>query len=1314
MKNLTSLSNTSYLYIVLLHFLITYPSKAQWIQQGPGPSTEGQVENILNNNDVVGAVQCVTPHPTNADILYIGAVNGGVWRTLNATDFSPKWEFVSSNLSSLSIGALEFDPADATNQTLIVGFGYNSSFLGLGVGERGIYRTTNGADSWTNIDPAGTFSSLNITGIAAQGATIVVSTPLGIYRTTDTGTNWNHLNLNASSGLPSLPLPAFDIVQHPTSPTTLFTHAGNNGIYMSIDVGETWTKISDATVDAALGGTLTNVKLAVGSANNLFVGIISRTIDSNGDNFDFLSGLFRTLDGGNSWTNLELPQTIEGTTPSGIHAGGQGTRHFSIINDPNNVNVVYVGGDRQPIGVDQANNSIEAWPNSIGAENYTGRLFRVNAALPMGSQAAPITHNGTARNTAPHADSRDMSFDANGDLIEGDDGGVYKQSSPIDGTGDWSSLNGNLNVAEIHSSDWDAVSNIIISGLQDNGITQQNFSTNNTWQNKLLGDGGDVAVDDISSDTSSTRYFSTKRLGDFRREVYNSANVFQNSSSLSLINTATNSKIDSFSFVNPIKLNSQNGQWLLVSTANGLFESIDQGNTVTQVPGFNGQVNDFGRDAIAYGTSDNPEIIYAGASDSVLIRTVSDDSLVVSAAYSGGNVRGITLNPDNSQEAFVIDNNQVFRTTNTGTSWTDITSNLGLISEGDLLSIVYIPKENGNDWLGVGTELGFFFSSAPNFNTWSTLTPLPKAPVYDLEYDAADKILLAATMGRGTWTMNFSERDPVNVVLALDFSGSMLNNACPTCDPKIDVLKQSVEIFMQLWKGLAVTSDRIGVVYFQTNVESYGVGNTEFLFSTIYETDEMIADINARTATYGELTAMGGGLQQAINGLSNASRPKNIILFTDGVQNVSPGIVFPDLTIENGVFDENSNVSATSPLTQLNTDLGIKVNTIGVGATPAFETQLEDIARGTGGITKITTAPDEDLRQFFVEELVDVLRDFSPQLVDYRKNTFINYANEVFNVNSSTQKVIFKVSYDVGDKVIVNILKGDEDITSFANVTTGDFYQIFSIPFEKLLLLQGPEYIGSWQVFLESEQKIDYEIALIADEAVIDYNLSVGGPYRVGNPLKLSAELFVNDILTYENIKVTASIESPKEGLGNLLSTIPVEGKSPILLEPNQKLGAQKLARLFQNKEFLQRIIPENNTIELEPESDRVFRASFDNTLIPGNYIVTFKIMGTHPFTGSFERIEQRSVIVRFGNIDMETSKVNISKQAAGTSVIWKWDFMPIDKFGNYLGPDFGDLLQIQSPDGDVQNIVDNGDGSYSFEIVTNPGVEPDVKIEVY
>ena len=58
--------------------------------QGPERITNGLVEGILDNL-VIGAVNRVLPHPIDANIMYIGSVNGGVWKTNNAQSNSPSW-----------------------------------------------------------------------------------------------------------------------------------------------------------------------------------------------------------------------------------------------------------------------------------------------------------------------------------------------------------------------------------------------------------------------------------------------------------------------------------------------------------------------------------------------------------------------------------------------------------------------------------------------------------------------------------------------------------------------------------------------------------------------------------------------------------------------------------------------------------------------------------------------------------------------------------------------------------------------------------------------------------------------------------------------------------------------------------------------------------------------------------------------------------------------------------------------------------------------------------------------------------------------
>src|SRR5262245_66140826 len=79
------------------------PFLATWVAEGPAPNIDAQVENLPPNNSVAGAIQVVVPHPTNANLLFVGAVNGGIWRTTNATAASPTWTPLTDFQPSLSI-----------------------------------------------------------------------------------------------------------------------------------------------------------------------------------------------------------------------------------------------------------------------------------------------------------------------------------------------------------------------------------------------------------------------------------------------------------------------------------------------------------------------------------------------------------------------------------------------------------------------------------------------------------------------------------------------------------------------------------------------------------------------------------------------------------------------------------------------------------------------------------------------------------------------------------------------------------------------------------------------------------------------------------------------------------------------------------------------------------------------------------------------------------------------------------------------------------------------------------------------------------
>jgi len=131
-----------------------------------------------------------------------------------------------------------------------------------------------------------------------------------------------------------------------------------------------------------------------------------------------------------------------------------------------------------------------------------------------------------SQNTGEHDDHRAAAFDANGNLLVGDDGGIYRLINPNnnDGTRRWVSVNGTLGVTEFFSVAYDSVNHIIFGACQDNSIPQQTMPGSIAWgaNEDFARDGAQVGVDNISTPGASVHYSSQDHLFIFRRRTYTS------------------------------------------------------------------------------------------------------------------------------------------------------------------------------------------------------------------------------------------------------------------------------------------------------------------------------------------------------------------------------------------------------------------------------------------------------------------------------------------------------------------------------------------------------------------------------------------------------------------------------------------------------------------------------------------------------------------------------------------------------------------------------------------------------------------------
>ncbi|MDH4107147.1 MAG: glycosyl hydrolase [Gammaproteobacteria bacterium] len=220
------------------------------------PDTLSAVEWRLVGPYRGGRVTTVTGVADNAQLYYMGATGGGVWKTENA---GTTWENISDgHIDVGTIGAVAV--AESDHNVIYVGTG-ESPIRGVTTSQgKGVYRSTDAGKTWTHIglDRAGQIARIqvhpadpDVAYIAAQGQIWGPNAERGIFRTTDGGKSWQHvLKVSDTTG-------ASDLSMDPTNPRILyaamwnhgrkpwFIHSGgtDGGIFKTTDGGDTWTRL---------------------------------------------------------------------------------------------------------------------------------------------------------------------------------------------------------------------------------------------------------------------------------------------------------------------------------------------------------------------------------------------------------------------------------------------------------------------------------------------------------------------------------------------------------------------------------------------------------------------------------------------------------------------------------------------------------------------------------------------------------------------------------------------------------------------------------------------------------------------------------------------------------------------------------------------------------------------------------------------------------------------------------------------------------------------------------------------------------------
>lgn len=390
----------------------------QYLEKHPGAkSSNGNWENLgpihIPDGDKgykgLGRINAIAFHPSDPDVVFIGAPAGGLWRT---DDGGATWISYSDELPTLGVSSIIVDYSNANN--ILMGTGDRDAGDASGMG---VLKSADGGMTWNlSNNGMGNVTVGRMIQHPVLQNTIWAASTGGIFKSTDGGSNW----VNKKPG-------GFkEIVFRPGNPSVIYAAAGGD-FYRSTDNGETWVKIT-----AGLPGGSRGV-IAVTAADPMMVYFLL----TNSDSF---KGLYRSTDGGATFTERSTTPNIMSWGCNG-GSGGQAWYDLDIAADPLNKDVIYAGG-------------VNCFKSVDGGINWD------ISSHWWGDCGVP----------AVHADLHALEYNpVDGRLYASNDGGIYWTDN---GGSSWIEITDGLPISQVYRiGQSKTVKDKVINGYQDNGTS---------------------------------------------------------------------------------------------------------------------------------------------------------------------------------------------------------------------------------------------------------------------------------------------------------------------------------------------------------------------------------------------------------------------------------------------------------------------------------------------------------------------------------------------------------------------------------------------------------------------------------------------------------------------------------------------------------------------------------------------------------------------------------------------------------------------------------------------------------------------------
>jgi photosystem II stability/assembly factor-like uncharacterized protein len=731
-----------------------------WASIGPAPIPNGQTN--APTSAVSGRVSAIAVHPANPEIAYVGAAQGGVFRTTNG---GATWTPIMDGALSLAIGAIAFAPNDPT--TILVGTGEPAlsadGFFGVGV-----YRIRNAESNAVlegpfNLDTAGndvftgrsisellfhptdpnTIFVSTVSGISGLGGGALLLPPqAGLYRSTNAmsaSPSFKKLNVATANGGNRQ---VSDIVMEPGNPNRVIAHvrgnpgAGDGGIYLSENAmaadptfRQTFNTIATST--AQLRG-----ELAINKTGQT-VTVIAAFGDNNGT-------VIKSGDGGSAWETL---------TAGASFCNPQCFYDVAVAIDPSDAQKVYIGGSPGTGGATFKR-------STNGGVNFT----ESSAGLHVDTHVIAV---------AP----------SNPNIIYfGSDGGVWRSN---DAGVSWTTLNNSTlptmqyQSVALHPSD----AKFSIGGTQDNGT--HFYRPDATWVRATGGDGGNSVIDqNATNNTAVTAYHTffnrtNTQIGFKRITTFDPAGQLQGGANFGCGAFTANgiNCADPVLFYAPLVRGPGNPNTIYMGT-NRLYRSADTGVTMPAVS----QALPATISSIAIApTNDNVRLV-GTVTGRVFVTTDGSATLrEITGPLPNRYVGRVMIDPTSADRAFVAftgyglpHGQHIWRTQNL-TSANPIWQPAGNgLPDVPVNALAIDPRFPGQ--IFAGTDIGVFRSISEG-ELWEPFSDgMPRVAVFDLAIQNANRLMRAATHGRSMFEIavpnSFALPTPTPTGASFNFSAT--------------------------------------------------------------------------------------------------------------------------------------------------------------------------------------------------------------------------------------------------------------------------------------------------------------------------------------------------------------------------------------------------------------------------------------------------------------------------------------------------------------------------------------------------------------